>query len=144
MFNSELCPYDLCGYSTSRWSPPGLCSSTHWPLESRAWYKLLLLQTISSFTSFETLGSKWQLPAPLVCQKIQFPSSPCLLSPVWNSSTANLRNVSSIFPTNSDTALVQRTGVSGCPAGIEPSHVSCLEGLCCSLWSCNMVELNSF
>lgn len=94
-----------------------------------------LIQTIVAgsvftFISFETLGSKWQLPAPLVCQKIQFPYSPCLCSPVWNTCTVNLKNISSIFPANSNSILVQHRGVSGYHVGTEPSHMSCLEDLC--------------
>lgn len=82
---------------------------------------IIVAGSVSSFFSLETLGSKWQLPAPVVCQRIQFPSRECLCSPVWNSSTANLKNVSSIFPADSDSTSGQGTGNEG---------VSCWHGIC--------------
>lgn len=88
---------------------------------------IIVAGSISSFISFKTLGSKWQLPASVVCQVIQFPSGQCLCSPVWNFSTENLKNVSSIFPANGDSSLVKHRRVSGYLAGTEPSHISCLE-----------------
>lgn len=144
MFNNGFCPYDLCACSPLNGPHAGCVhpSTGLWRISpDTSWYCCSLC-----FFSHQLWDTCLQMA--IACSiglpKIQLPSSQCLRSPVWNASTANLENGSSIFPANSDSASGQHTGLSGDLAGVEPSHMSCLEGLCISLWRCNMVELNSF
>lgn len=105
----------------SQWSSHCLCSSIHWPLESHAWYNTLLLQALFLFSSaLRHLAPNGNCLLQRSAKR-EFPSSQCLCSPVWNSSTANPKNVSSVFPADHDSTLVQHTGNAG---------VSCWHGIC--------------
>lgn len=42
--------------------------------ESSLIQAIIVAGSVSSFISVETLGSKWQLPAPLACQRYSFPA----------------------------------------------------------------------
>lgn len=142
MFNNGFCPYDLCACSPRNGPHTGCVhpSTGLWRIKPDTSYYCCRLCFF-----FHQRWDTW-LQMAIACSiglpKIQFPSSQCLRSPVWNSSTANLENASSIFPANSDSASVQHSGVSGYLAGVEPSHMSCLEGLCCAAACGGAIWLN--
>lgn len=110
MFNREFCPYDLVP-AASLSVPYTSCvhpSTGLWRVMPDTTYYCCRLCFF-----FHQLWDTW-LQMVIACStglpKDTVSKQSMSMQPVWNSPTANLKNVSSIFPANSYSTLVQHTG----------------------------------